>query len=243
MKTPAYSALSTPRPTPAQTVEALKLKLEPASDWQIEKALAYLIANLPIENIDDDVQLIAKREGLIDSCRGYPAAALEETVAAFVNGRVVGASRSFCPKSAELGAEIARRVSHDRDRLAAAKRVAAQAEAIEAERTAPLSDEARELARRRIVELKAISQEERENIRFKPPAHPELDQYRGEIGKDGRRLPIRESLPSRIGYAGAPSKPVTAEDAAHLPDAPPRGTVEAAGAMRPVKGYFPAFRS
>jgi hypothetical protein len=229
MTTAKYSALAAPKLTRSESVAVLEAKLAPATDWQIEKALAYLTANLSVGD-DDDAQLIAKREGLISACRGYPATAIEETTQAFVTGRVAGASKRFCPTSAELGAELARRVSHDRDELTRAKRIKADAEERAREERAPISAATRELARKRIAELQEISRQEREALTSRAPLHPELDRHRGELSTDGRRMPIRRDW--RV-----PSLPLTPEDVAHLPDASKKGAL---GTMRQAfEGFFP----
>ncbi len=216
--------------SPIETrIADLEEKLAPATEGEIDHALAFLFANLPLGRLDDEDDADIRMEGYALACQGYPLRAICEARDAFIAGRVVGANKEFAPGPAVLGAEIARRVSHDRDKLTREKKQQAQAQDMARDERAPISDEARAYAARRVAELKAVSAAQRlEGTAPRGGAEDRFAPYRGALGLNGGKI-------MRMEKPYFPLVPLTPEQLADVPDLKDRKAMPPVAAFQPFK--------
>ncbi|MEP0149992.1 MAG: hypothetical protein ABJE71_07570 [Nitratireductor sp.] len=205
---------------PAAEFKRLSRILDPATDEDAAAAISFMFKILPIANVEDDESLSVVREGYRLALRGYPKWAILEARDAFIAGRVEGYTSSFAPNPADLGREIGRRVADYQNRLARARKQAGEQKALGTDNREPTSEAVRAEVAERIQKMKAVAEDERSSLRaFNGP---DLSAYYVQ----------RADPPSKL------SRPLTPEDVAGIPDAPPRGT----GSMQPVGSAGP-FRS
>lgn len=208
-------------PNPRDEVSRLERILVPATDEEKAAALAFLFKCLPMANGEDDESERILMQGYMLAISGYPKWAVLEARDAFIRGEVGSYTSSFAPNPADLGREVSRRVNDDHERLRRARKQAREQDEPDYNRI-KLSDEAREAGRQRIAELRAHAAAERERL-VKPIGH-DFSAYSSR----------RDDENSQI------DRPLTAEDVAHIPDAPKR-TVGGPQKIQPPSA-FDAFR-
>ena len=134
------------------------------------------------------------------AAEGEPLWAIREVVAGFLTGRL---GKGFCPSSAEFGIELRKKTDPFRERLGRAKRLEADAKALaSSDQPSKLSDETRAIVQAGIARLKAAAEAQRIPERV---GEDQFAAYRSPEPVSHRSLPL------------------TAEDVAHVPDAPKRG--------------------
>jgi len=159
---PSQLMTSGPCLRPVEEVARLERILSPATREErlatIEKLMVQFQVTAPARKEDQ----VAQINGYLLAMEGYPFWAIIDAGTAFVRGQVVGHNPAFMPKPAEIGREVATRADSWRMKLGLARKRVAEEVQLGPEVRAPTSDSVREQAARRVAELRAAAEADRQ---------------------------------------------------------------------------------